>query len=255
MKTIALILFLLVTKDLYSQNARNTEIQLNRAFKKIAEWSDDKYGNQSYDSLSLFNNQFEKLALNLLNKNSETLRMKFNQLTKIGLQITTSEDGLLRIYSWDDQTGGTMRRFRNIYQIKSASITKAFTKADEDDLANLKIYDLIINNRKYYLLSRFFTGSTALFHFKLQLLSIEKDKLNDKAKLIITKTGLKNNLIYEVDYSASLNRNSNDKLEHFYPNYNHDKKEISIPLLLADGKFTNKRIIYRLCGNYFKKTN
>ncbi len=89
----------------------------------------------------------------------------------------------------------------------------------------------------------------------MQILSIEKNKLNDKIKLNLTKAGLKNSLHYEVDYSLSANRNNSDELKHLCPYYGSDKKEISIPLLLTNGKFTDRKITYRLTGNYFKKTN
>lgn len=252
-KPILFISYLFFSSIAFCQSNISLEKKLSNSFQKISNWSAEKYDKGSYDSLELFNDNFEKLALSTLNKNPESLKSKFDQLNKMGLGITSSKDGFLRIYSWDDQTGGTQRRFRNIYQTQTAGITKAFIKENDLGGTTLKIYDLTINKQKYYILTELFIGISALFYFKVKLLRIEENELNNNIKLISTKSGLKNELSYEIDYSARINKKDNHKIEYFYPYYNSDKKEISFPLVQADGKFTNKRITYKLIGTYFKK--
>lgn len=252
-KSILFISFLFFPSMAFCQSNIALEKKLSNSFQKISNWSAEKYGKNSFDSLELFNDNFEKQALSTLNRNPESLKSKFDQLNKMGLKITSSKDGFLRIYSWDDQTGGTQRRFRNIYQTQTAGITKAFIKKNDPGVTPLKIYDLTINKQRYYILTELFIGSSALFYFKVKLLRVEKNVLNNNLKLISTKSGLTNELSYEIDYSARINKDNEHKIEHFYPYYNSDEKEISIPLVQADGKFTNKRITYKLIGAYFKK--
>lgn len=253
MKTLLSILLLFISSQVFCQNILSSEKSLLKSFHKITDWSSNNYGDHNYDSLAKFNDNFEKQLLLFLTKNPASLNLKFNQLKNIGLQTTTSEDGFFKTYSWDDQTGGTMRRFRTIYQFKETETAPVFVKESKEESANLKIDMIPIGNRKYYLSTQLFIASSALFYFKVKFFSIEGNKLNDRVQLILTKTGLKNKLGYEVDYSSQVNKNSEEKLEYFYPHFDHNKKEITIPLLREDGKFTNKKITYKLVGSYFKK--
>ena len=146
-----------------------------------------------------------------------------------------------------------MRRFRTIYQFKGKETAPALVKKSNEESTNLKIDIISIGNKKYYLSTQLFIASSALFYFKVKFFSIEGNKLNDHVQLISTKTGLKNQLGYEVDYSSRVNKNSEEKLEYFYPHFDYGKKEITIPLLREDGKFTDRKITYKLVGSYFKK--
>lgn len=75
--------------------------------------------------------------------------------------------------------------------------------------------------------------------------------MNDRAKLIKTKSGIKNELGYEVDLTASANRNKD--IPDFSIKYDKIKKAISIPLILNNGQITTKRIVYKFNGQYFEK--
>ena len=46
-----------------------------------------------------------------------TDKVEFKDMTDI--EVQASEDGCLRAFSWDDSMGGTMRYYKNVYQIKS----------------------------------------------------------------------------------------------------------------------------------------
>lgn len=238
-----------------AQTPSQIENKLYQSFKKIDYWSNEGRSQKNYgDSLYVANKNFENLLLKYTSNNAQILSYRFSKLTNEGLKIATSEDGKFRIYSWDTATGGTMRFFRNVYQYKNDS--KVFSKLidfGEDDAGAFynQINDVISQNKKYYLAQRVSVLSSALSYHAVQVFSIDGNILNQNAKLIKTKSGIQNQLGYEVDFSASVN--SNNTRENYGIEYDAKKKIISIPLIQADSKLTDKKIRYQFKGKYFEK--
>ena len=238
-----------------AQTPSQIENKLYQSFNRINYWSDDgRSQNNSGDSLYVANKNFENLLLKYTSINAQTLAYRFSKLTNEGLKIATSEDGKFRIYSWDTATGGTMRFFRNVYQYKN--VNKVFSNVidfGEDDAGAFyyQINDVISQNKKYYLAQKISILSSALSYHAVQIFSIEGNILNQNAKLIKTKSGIQNQLGYEVDFSASVNRNNTR--ENYGIEYDVKKKIISIPLIQADSKLTDKKIRYQFKGKYFEK--
>jgi hypothetical protein len=83
-----------------------------------------------------------------------------------------------------------------------------------------QINDIVSQNKKYYLTQSTSIFSTGLSAHYVKIFSIEDGQLNDAAQLIKTQTGIRNQLQYEVDLTASANRNNEIR------NYNieYDKK-------------------------------
>ena len=131
MKKTLTITILLFCSYSFGQNLKVINHRLNDAFKRINYWAFNKRNTgdelvNSYDSLQKANDYFEKMLLKFTAGNPQTLDFNFKDLIDSGLIIATSEDNLFRIYTWDTQTGGTMHRFRNIFQYKNGD--KAFSK-------------------------------------------------------------------------------------------------------------------------------
>ena len=97
MKTLLSILLLFISSQAFCQNSLSSEKSLLKSFHKITNWSSNNYGDHDYDSLAKFNDNFEKQLLLFLTKNPASLKSKFDQLKKTGLQTTTSEDGLFNL--------------------------------------------------------------------------------------------------------------------------------------------------------------
>ncbi len=115
-----------------------------------------------------------------------------------------------------------------------------------------QINDVISQNKKYYLAQGTSILSSGLSSHYVQVFSIENDgTLNDNAQLIKTQTGIKNQLRYEVDLTASSNRNN--EIRNYKIEYDKKNKIISIPLILDDSKVTSKKIRYQFKGKYFEK--
>lgn len=256
-KIISVTLFALTTHLLSAQNISVIEKQLNSAFQRIDYWSSEGRDHKdAYDSLASANTKFENLLVRYTSTHPETLHHDFKSLEKTGLITATSEDGKFRVYSWDTQTGGTMHFFKNVYQYETPDKkihSKAVESQGEGDPGRYyyQINDIISENKKYYLaLSKAILSSGMSYH-AINIFSIDKGQLNDKAQLIKTQSGIKNQLSYEVDLTASANRQYEGRDHEI--EYDKKNKIISIPLIQADSRITAKKIQYQFKGKYFEK--
>lgn len=240
----------------FAQSLRNIENILNESFQKIDYWSsNERTDRHSFDSLYASNAKFEKLLLKYTSTFPETINYNFELLKKNGLQIATSEDGLFRIYSWDDGTGGTMRFFKNIYQykVKQNVFSKSSPEYDEKDAGCFyyQINDINSGNKKFYITQGTAILSSGLSYHTIKIFSIEEAQLNDNAKLIKTKTGIRNQIGYEVDLTARTNRDR--EVDNYKIEYDKKNKVISIPIILENSKITAGKIRYQFKGKYFEK--
>ncbi|TDL99553.1 MAG: hypothetical protein C4K58_06565 [Flavobacteriaceae bacterium] len=240
-----------------AQEMELIENDLLASFQKINAWSQQKDNVSSYDSLEVANDKFEELLLKYTSFEPKTLHSSLVLLDKAGLTIKTSSDGKFRIYSWDTQTGGTMRYFRNVFQYQNGE--KVFSKTLENRNENLddplcvfyQIDDLKVGDKTYYITQSISIFSTALSYHNLNIFAISGDSNLEESKLIKTSSGLHNQLGYEVDLIAQPNRGR--EIKNTSIDYNPKIKIISIPLIWADGKITSKRILYKFNGKYFEK--
>lgn len=252
-------LFLLVNG--FSQDIKHIEQKLAAAFDKITYWQFYvPHGDLARcDSLEKANRNFRKLLLKYTAANPQTLTYNFTNLVDSGLDITTSEDGLFRIYSWDTWTGGTMHIFENVFQYKAngkvfsrASCNNSDNEFSEPGCFYTQINDIVTDSQTYYVTQSHSRWSTGLTYHNIQVFSIDSLHLNDKAKLIKTKTGIRSQLGYEVDLTASSNRGRRD-IPEFYIEYDKSNKIIAIPLILGDSRVTSRKIRYQFTGQYFEK--
>lgn len=259
MKQLLLLFLLLNLTNVFAQDLRSIDKQLNDAFGKINYWAFVETTDENinrFDSLQTANELFESLLVKYTTSNLETISFAFQSLADSGLRIATSEDGLFRIYSWDTWTGGSMHYFRNVFQYKTDNrIFSQVLKSTDELNAGCFYYeidDIISDNKTFYITQSTAILSSGLFYHKIKVFSIDDSKLNDKAQLIKTSTGVRNELGYEVDLTASSNRNR-EKIPNFLIQYDKKNKILSIPLIFEDSKVTDKRIRYQFKGRYFEK--
>ena len=259
MKKILLIISFFITQLSFGQDINKDEAKLSKAFFKIQYWKfyDNAKTVESYDSLEKANDQFEKLLLNLTSKNPQTLNYKFKSLIDSGLTISTSADGNFKIYNWDTWTGGTMHIYKNIFQytangkVFSKTLNNEKNNDGDPDCLYYEINQVTSNNKNFYLAFSSAILSSGLSYQNIKVFSIDSNKLNDNAKLIKTKTGIKNQLGYEVDLTSAANRAK--EVPNFDIEYDKINKVISIPVILDNNEVTNKKIKYKFNGTYFEK--
>ncbi len=255
MKTCLLVLVMLVlTIHLSAQKPtpKSIEIDLLKSFNRINYWGEHQYDTTNdtmgYENLHKANNTFRSKLKNYTQMYPTTISQNFIQLKK-RFNISSSDDSLFRIYSWDTETGGTMHFFESVFQYRYRLKTISFfnaskSEADYDSHDYRKLYTFKTNNQTYYLAVWLDIGSTKVGAVGIQAFSIENGKLNDKVKLIKTSTGLDNELYYEYD-------NGWDKRFDIY--FDASPKTIRLPLINSNGELTRKFITYKFTGKYFEK--
>jgi len=255
MKPIIALIFSLYTAHVCGQYTRH---DLLTKFDRISYWAD--YDNadskiNKYDSLSRANEVFKTELLVYTSQKPASITDALSELKSKGLTIATSEDGIFRIYSWDDRSGGTMRYFNTVFQYKSES--KVFSKVIRDETSKEELGDwysdiYILKNagKTFYLAVKHGIYSSKDCYQAIKIFSIDSGVLNDDVKLIKTKTGIRNELGFDFDFFSVVDRPERPvKLI----TYNADEKTISLPVVWEGGKVTNKQIIYKFTGEYFEK--
>ncbi len=251
--TLAIILFL-AANFVFGQNTHEMQTMLKGHLKKMAYY---KYDSPNDDSVMIENAHFKRLLLRDLSEHpSTTLASSFSMVVKEGLMIATSEDGLFRIYSWDTQTGGTMRFYDNVFQYKSGN--KVYNQINLKDTAGIgdplswysEIYTLEDGGKKYYLGVYNADYSNRDKAQGIKFFTIDSGTLNTDVKLAKTKEGEANELGIGYDF-FTVPDNSERPFKLVV--YNADKKTITMPVVDENSKVTNKLTTYKFKNGYFEE--
>ncbi|HEU5168382.1 MAG TPA: hypothetical protein VFU29_22710 [Chitinophagaceae bacterium] len=247
---LALFLFI-VKQDSFGQTNSfdKNDKELSSLYSKIFPFY---YGN--HDSLNYYSDLFSTKLATFIKTNPRTLNYKFKSLVDSNAcHIVTSKDGLLRIYSWDTWLGGTMHDFNNIFQFKSGNkIYSTDLDKNEEDFGTYftSIFTLKTNLKTYYLAVSGGSESTKDAYEIISVYSISNDTLDDNVKLIKTGSGLNNSISFEYDFFSVVDRPERPIQ---LIKYDTDKKIIYIPIVLENGKVTDRYILYKFNGQYFDK--
>ena len=255
LKSFLFVGFYLLCGSLAAQTPQAIEADLLRSFKKIGEWdTNQRTGvNGASDSLVKANEVFGKKLQQITERHLSTITQTFALLEKERLDISTSADGLFRIYSWDTWQGGTMHDFANVMQYRSGSGTASTLLVGLDgnnEPSYAKLYTFKSKGKTYYLGVYRTISSSKDAGMGIKVFAIENGKLNDAVKIIKTSTGLRNKLYYSYDFFSVVNIAFEKR-----PTITFDTatQTIRMPLVNANGKVTNKIITYKFNGQYFEK--
>ncbi|OOQ58866.1 hypothetical protein [Mucilaginibacter pedocola] len=253
LKILLLACCILAVKTNFAQTLQAIEADLLKSFKKIEYWDQKQRGGDAdaSDSLEAANDRFGKKLQTYTHKYPSTIASPFELLKKENLDIATSADGLFRIYSWDDLTGGTQRYFANVMQYKTGNKTRSVLLSDSSaGTYYTTIYTLKAVNKTYYLGIYGFIESSKYAGTGVKVFAIENGSLNNKIKLLKTTSGLRNEISYEYDFGSVVNIPFEER-----PTITFDSitQTIKIPLVTKDGNVTKKFITYKFTGQYFEK--
>lgn len=256
MRYTLILIFALFHTICFGQSITKIEQELLHDFKKISYWRFDSVGRATggYDSIVKANEIFKQKLLKYTSKNPGTLTYEFNKLQKEDLVIASSDDKKIRMYSWNTWTGGTMRIYNSVCQIKTdQKIISKFLNTSQEESENilyLKIFTITINNTKIYLgywHSQYSSGDAMQ---GIKLFKIEKFGLNDSLKLIKTKSGITDELYFEFNFFTVADGNEENLIH-----CNNKTKTIKIPIITEDLKVTKKFITYEYTGRYFERVD
>jgi len=236
--------------SLFAQRQQQIESDLLKPFKNIVDYA-DKY---DLDKSGEANGLFAKKLKSYCEKIPATLSYPFRSLVNEHLDISTSSDGQLRIYSWDTWSGGTMHVFESMFQYKSGDkmicILDAPTNGDDytynyDGLSTFKA-----NNKVYYLVTYLGIYSTKDVGEGIKVFTIETGKLKGDVKIIKTNSGLHGHLYYDYDFMSIADMPMEKRPKIIFDALT---KTIKLPLVDANDKVTDKFITYKFTGQYFER--
>jgi hypothetical protein len=241
---LAFLICLFLSISAFAQTPKAIEIDLLRLFKKIDSNSPE---------IDKANDDFAKKLKYYTEKYPATLDQPFESLKKEHLDISTSTDGLFRIYSWDTWTGGTMHYFESLFQYKARRETKTLldlSKAVVDDRPNYhNLYTFTAAGKSYYLAVWRGIGSTKDASAGITCFTIENNELK-RSKILKTSSGLHDELAYWYNFFSVVDIDFEKRPDISFDN---QSKTIYLPLIDKKGSVTNRKIAYKFTGKYFEK--
>ncbi len=252
MKYSVILILLVLTVTATAQNINDAESMLAGHLKRMEHF---KYDSPNSDSVEYENSLFKKLLLKYLIEHPLTITDQMDVVVKAGLTIASSDDKLFRIYSWDTQTGGTMKFYENIYQFRLG--TKVYVKQPVSDVEGdpnswfSKIYALPTDEGNYYIGVQYSDFSNRDKYTGLGFFKIENDSLLEDIKLVKTTKGMESNLGIAYDFFSVVDRTERP-LELI--KYDPETKTIMVPVVNEEnGSVTDKYTEYKFIGKYFEE--
>lgn len=208
---------------------------------------------ENADSLSYYSEAFTTQMLAVIKENPASIAYDFTRLQDSShCYITTSADGNLRLYSWDDELGGTMRFFKNIYQSRlGTTVITTMPQMEEGDNGGFysKLYPLDTVQHHYLAIINSI-GSTRDVYQGARIFTITPQGLSDTTRLFMTPEGMANELGIGFDFFSVVDRPERPlNLVRFDP----IKKTLTVPIVNDKGEVTANNVVYHYNGRVFKK--
>jgi len=139
-QTIIFIALNLIINTLFCQisSIPKIEYDLLTSYKKILSNVFDS-SEINLEEIEKDNQIFREKMVSYTSNYRETLTYKFDSLKKY-IDIVTTDDGLLRIYSWDTWLGGTMHQFENLFQFKCGDKICTHLITDTSEISEVPFY-------------------------------------------------------------------------------------------------------------------
>jgi hypothetical protein len=147
-----------------------------------------------------------------------------------------------------------MHFFENVLQYRAGASVHSILQKDTSENGDGYVYEyddihtFSANGKTYYLAEYSGRFSTKDMLRGIQVFTIENGTLNKDVKLIKTESGLRSKLSFGFNI-FSVTGNIKDENVHF----NKKSQTITMPVVLAHGRVTNKHIVYKFNGRYFEK--
>lgn len=202
--------------------------------------------NLDFEKRELLMEKFSEKTKNFIKKRPQTLNFPFKKIDCIS--INTSKNGILRVYSWDIQMGGTAHAFNTLFQYKSNG--KVYTDSpQEDNMDRLyhTVHQLNFGSKTYYLLESTAVGSTRDYSVAIEVFEIIQNKFKRTNNIFAFKTESVGEISFYYDASTIKENRRTDDLLHYEPK----EQKIHVAIVDENGKVSNKNIVYKVKGNKF----
>ncbi|MDM7920730.1 MAG: hypothetical protein QUS14_00405 [Pyrinomonadaceae bacterium] len=242
-----------------SQSDEQMEAELVAGIKDLQAYS-TYGGNYDDEKLTKAQEAFEAKLLKYT-KDPSSMKFAFRELGE-HLSIASSDDGMLRVFSWDLEDGGTMHRFARVYQFQAAN-GEVYSRIDpvvEEGMGRgyvHHVYSLDTSSGRLYILCSLVIASSKVQQQSADIYKIVGATLRDDLKLIRTKAGLTNALRFEYDNFSVIDRNRRPE---DLISFDEGTRTLKIPVVIndedhPDGDVTDKTISYRFTGKYFVRVS
>lgn len=257
MKRAALFLFfLLVAVYSYGQDMKFIDHDLTDLYKRISylyersrDPKDPLYINA--DTLIAANKIFSERLLHYTSTMPVTLAYDFPELQKAGVEIASSPDHQLRIYSWDTWLGGTMGYYGDLFQYKGDKVFAVIPPRSEHEIGSMysAVWTIDVPQQKVYVARSGASFSNWDKYESISFFRIENNALNDSIKLIKVNDQLKNK--YGVEFNSFSLKENESPLSLIAI----DSRNATIKFRDVDSKLglTDQYTTYRFNGHCFEK--
>lgn len=253
---------MLLSSNLWAQTAQEAEQQIKAYTEQLQYWryqySPEDSGVDPNASTADSILHYNKILVNYLEnagRSNGVLRGKFTTGAEDEIKIANSEDGKMRVYSWDTETGDEMHIYNAVlqYEVGGAAKTKvlkdiAVSTDNKKDPGFLYPEILTVNgNRRYYLLiySGILSSKDAIKGVRAFV--INNNEIED-ANIFPSTEGLSNKIAYTYDYFSNYDYKKMGEKQVI--NMKQDK--LYVPLADA-GKINGKWNVYKFQGDKFVK--
>jgi hypothetical protein len=255
--TVAITLFFTVTAFAHTdKEVENELVSLHSQIKKYSSYQSE-YTDDSDEKLAVANKAFRDRLLEVTAQHSSLLRYDFPVLSE-EIQIKTSADSALKVYTWDTETGGTMHFYDAVYQFRG--VGGVFSLSPDDELGDpdgfvTDVFDIVTKTGTVYLVNTTSRLSTSYNGQSVSAFRIDGNKLADGVKIFKTGSGTTNSISFGYDFFSVVDRE--ERPVRLFE-YDSKSKTLSFPVVIEDGetpqgRVTDKKIRYRFNGEYFVK--
>lgn len=253
LRRIVLLLVLIAAGGLFAVGQTPAEVE--RELLRLHSIVEEHPGGEEWEKLDAANNELEAYLLKQT-KRADTLAYGFSEFGKQA-QIATSGDGRLRIYSWDDRLGGTMRSYRVVFQFRRpdgrvGSVAEEREEGDPGAFVS-DIFEVRSGNSTLYLVYSTSIASTSNHLGIVRVFRIGRKGLDFPVRIIKTPNGLTDSIAFQYDFFSVSDRKERPiRLVKF----DSRSRTLRIPVVIEterfeNGEVTNRFINYRFNGRYF----
>lgn len=208
----------------------------------------------AWDKLVKDNETFRNKMLTYTSTYPETLTYPFDTLKKRYVDVVSSSDNLLRLYSWDTWMGGTMHFFENIHQYKAGNKVFSILRYDTTEFKDYvpyysSIHTLNTPDKIFYLAVANGIYSNQDASQSIRAFTIDGPVLNDTVRLFRTYEGLSNDITVSYNFFSVVDRPERPvRLIEYDP----EQKNISVAVVSETGDVTSGFDRYKFTGKWFE---
>ena len=218
---------------------------------QIQKQIDTAFGNLRNDSLvQIASENFTEAFTSFIEKNEKTLYYPFDSLqTYPSVRISTSADRKLRVYSWDNNSGGTMRFFNQVLQYQTSHKVKTVIRHSHQDPQSFfsKIYTVYTSEHQpvYLVISNGIYSTSDI----TQSITAYEIKDNNLEKKTVFKT--KRELLNQINVPFNF-RSVADRPERPVEVISVQNNLLKVAYVKEGGEVTSKHLLYEWDGNLFQ---